>query len=339
MGLEPLFDRCPVLPVDASISIARYLRSIKQTLQQAQHSDHSGDLERAALLHIRVLQLICKTLPSHPEYGLEENKPVVAELHLIADSSLSQIEQLAPSVEEIWTAGSTKQTGKVVRRLKLNKVEISVSLIELFERVAAENTLNGLCTIGVLAGRLQSDDNASAPNSTNERNSSSSPALTVTALIIPSQTSDTISSEMRHETDLFNLLEVKGLSSLGWIHLYPGQTQLDLSASAARTQAGFQTTHAEAVAIVVVPKSNQGRYRVMTLTDPGGLNYVLACASRDCVPEETIVPHGLPGGGRPVSTPARHVVIRNDGIPSFKLYDLRSMGAERDSQLSAPGQG
>jgi len=91
------------------------------------------------------------------------------------------------------------------------------------------------------------------------------------------------------------------------------------------------------VAIVVAPRS-PGRFRAYTLTDPGGLNYVLACASRDSVPGETVVPSGLSGAGRPVSAPAKHVEIRKDGMPSFKLYDLRPVGAERDAQSSASGK-
>lgn len=318
MGLEHLFDRCPVLPVDASISLARYLHSARQTIMQAASSERSGDLERAALLQIRVLQLICKTVVAHPEYQLPENGPLVTQFRHVADSAFADVERLSDALESRAGPKSSESRSASARRPRTRKVEVSSNLIDVFERIAGDNSANGLETIGILAGPL---DGSVAP-------------LQVTALIIPSQSCTQHGSEMRYENDVFSLQELKGLASMGWIQMRPQDSRLTLSPSAARTHAGFQIMMPEAVVIVVAP-GDPSRYRAYALTDPGGLGYVLGCASRETPLLEKVVPPGLSGAGRAVSAPAKHVIVRLDGIPAMKLYDLRSLGAARDAQGGA----
>lgn len=131
MSLEHLFSRSPVLPVDAAISLPRYLRTIRQTSSQAQTLAQT-DPSRAALLHIRVLQLICKTLPQHPDYALPESKPVLASLRAIAHETFAHLETHA-AVEDAPPVS----------------VRMAAGVLDLFRRVVDDET-----NVGLLAGRV-----------------------------------------------------------------------------------------------------------------------------------------------------------------------------------------
>lgn len=97
--LEHLFSKCPVLPVDGSVSLAKYASTVSATVADASAFEISGDRERAALLFIRCMQLICKTIPSHPEYSVAENKSIVRDLARQADLCLARLEVYAAALE------------------------------------------------------------------------------------------------------------------------------------------------------------------------------------------------------------------------------------------------
>lgn len=96
--LQHLFSKCPVLPVDGSVSLAKYASSVNATVADAAEFETSGDRERAALLYIRCMQLVCKTIPSHPEYAVTENKPIVRDLGRQADQCLTRLEAYAATL-------------------------------------------------------------------------------------------------------------------------------------------------------------------------------------------------------------------------------------------------
>lgn len=328
MALEKLFDKCPVLPVDASISVARYLRSIRQTLRQAVESESEDDIERTALLQIRALQLICKTLPSHPEYELAENRSVVKELRGIAHTSFLNIERLASLLGEDNGGHHKSYAGPAARRrVRAHHVEISASVVNLFETIAAENTSKGLNTIGIVAGRLESQQNTES-GSRKQRDDAPG-TWRITALVIPSQTALSDRNNIRYEADVTDLLGKKGFVHMGFIQMCPNQSRLALSPISARTLARYQKRQPDAVGIVIAPQDPL-RVEAFSVTEEHGLNYVLGCAERELTPADEVIPRGEPGEGRPIWSPVKNLEIRKDGEPLFKLYDLRPLAVARD---------
>lgn len=313
MTIEKLFGKCPVLPVDSNISLAKYLRNIKQAVDQSNECEQVGDIDRAALLQIRVLQLICKTLPSHPEYQLDENHPVVKELSELAHTGFENIERLAKLLSENLETSAHEAR----RRLQLRPVEMSLGLAELFERIAAENTARGLQTIGLLAGK---------PFHGKERTRG-----TITALVIPSQTSLSHSCDIRYETDVTQLLRVKDLAQLGFIQMCPNLTRLSVSPAAVKMLAPLQQSIPEAVSIIVAPQDPK-RLSAFALSDPEGLKFALECISSQRLLASEEIPQGQEGEGGPVYHVAKHFKIRHDADITFKLYDLRPLAAARDEQ-------
>ncbi|PXF40347.1 AMSH-like ubiquitin thioesterase 1 [Gracilariopsis chorda] len=263
MPLEDLFDRSPVLPPDPNISLARYLHTIRQNYQAA---ITQPDAQRSALLHIRLLQLICKTLPTHPEYSLPENKPLLKELRSIAHKSFEALEVF----------------DEPVHHREPSRVDMSASLLDLFERIASDSTTRGHSTIGLLGGRML-------------------PQPHVAALVMPSQTCGTICSSLRYENDVSQLMEVKDLLCFGLIHISPTQPEMGLPVELESYLSHYSNSVPEAFAIVIVPASEK-RVRFYSCGNDGKVGV------------------------------AHHVDVRNDGVPSFKLYDLRPLAIARDEQ-------
>lgn len=328
MSLERLFDKCPVLPVDASISVARYLRSIRQTVRQSNESESEGDLERTALLQIRVLQLICKTLPAHPEYELAENRSVVKELRGIAHTSFANVERLATLLGDDEKVDHKSLRG-ARRRVRARHVEISVGLLELFESIAAENTAKSLNTLGILAGRVEAQQNGES-SSRSERDDSSG-IVRITALVIPAQTALPDRTSLRYEADVTDLLGKKSLVQMGFVQLCPNQSRLALGSASASILARYQKKQPDAIGIVIAPRDPM-RIQAFSLMEDYGLNYVLGCTEREVTPADDMIPGGQPGEGRPIWSPVKDLDIRKDGEPMFKLYDLRSLASARDEQ-------
>lgn len=308
MTLQSLFDRSPVLPVDAAISLARYLHTARQTQLQAVGTEQAGDVTRAALLHIRVLQLTCKTLPSHPDYALSENTSVLRELRAVANVSFRDIERLAARLK------NSARPGRALARPGRRGLVLSNSLIELFQRMSTNAAAVGDTMLGLLAKRT----NVSSPTDLDE----------VTSLVIPSQTHGQIWSFVRYDQDVAHLLEIKNLSLVGLISVLPRARRATLPLQAAIPLAAIQTHYSNAVAITIAPRDQYTRLTIETLSD-NAVSYVTNVDSE--TPDDTI-PEGFEGEGTPVVVPARHVE-RRDGTPTFKLYDLRPLAITRDSPL------
>ncbi|KAI0560428.1 hypothetical protein FGB62_112g017 [Gracilaria domingensis] len=219
MPLDKLFDRSPVLPPDPNISLARYLHTIRHNHQAAVSQP---DPQRAALLHIRLLQLICKTLPAHPEYSLPENVALLKQLRAFAHESFEALESFDQPAPHRSPA----------------RVELSVSLLELFERIASEHTARAHCMLALLGGRLK-------------------PQPHVAALIIPSQTFATSHSSVRYETDVSQLLEVKKLHCFGFVHLCPSQKDARLLPELEPPLLRYCNSAPEAFALVIAPSSER----------------------------------------------------------------------------------
>lgn len=310
MALQSLFDRSPVLPVDAAISLARYLHTARQTQLQAVGTEQAGDITRAALLHIRVLQLTCKTLPSHPDYALAENASVLRELRAVTNISFRDIERLAARLKN-----STRPSRPVIRRVRRALI-LSASLIDLFQRMSTNAASVGDAMLGLLAKRS---------------NVSSADVDEVTSLIIPSQTHGQHWSFVRYDQDVAHLLEIKNLSLVGLIAVLPRARRATLPLQATIPLAAIQAHYPNAVAVTIAPRDQYTRLSIETLSD-NGVSYV---TNVDSETPDDVIPKGFEGEGSPVVVPARHVERRDDGTPIFKLYDLRPLAASRDGPSNA----
>lgn len=325
MTLERLFGRCPPIPVDETIALHRYVSNIRNIVRQVKEAEDANDLETAAILQIRILLLICKTLPCHPDYGLEESRPEVKELQGIAHTGFANVERLSDALSDSQVSAS-----KVVEPTSPNEsaamprqVQFSVALLELFERIARENTAKSLNTVGLLATRV-TDRTSSEPDATVDRVENGS---RVVALIIPSQTCLSERSDIRYEADISQLLKVKDLISLGFLEMCPNQNRNSLSPASARLLAQLQRVRSEAVGVVIAPQ-DASRIRSYSFTD-AGLTYALSCVAQQR-PVEEVIPNGRNGEGMASWSVAEHVDIRGDSEPHFKLYDLRPLAVARD---------
>lgn len=99
-AMQKIFDQCPIMPLDASLSLARYCCALKQTLAQAEQFSLAGDLDRSILLLVRCVQMANRTLPAHPEYSLPQSEPWVRELRQISGRCLHNLETLKPRIAE-----------------------------------------------------------------------------------------------------------------------------------------------------------------------------------------------------------------------------------------------
>lgn len=347
MPLQSLFDRSPVLPVDVTISLARYLHSIRATHKQALSSEHKGDLTRAALLQIRVLQLVCKTLPAHPDYALAENAPVLRELRAIAHTGFRDIDRLAialdatppPSTNAVLPPPASTPISEPPLaqpspsdpsslpvhvpapppRPPRHPIALSGALVDLFERIATDATRRSVSTVGVLAGRVVDDDDDRQKSDGEEE---------VAALIIPSQTNDTVWSVLRYEQDVAQLLTIKKLRTMGLVAITPRAGRPGLPDNAARRAlAGIQQTFENGFALVIVRTGGSERYTRM------GAVRLSESGMRRAVEEGEGEGDELDEDNDEVIE-ASDVEVREDGSPAFKLYDLRPLAVARDEQVN-----
>lgn len=347
MALQALFNRSPVLPVDATISLARYLNTIRQTHKHAITSKQNGDFSRATLLHVRVLQLVCKTLPSHPDYTLPENAAVVRELRAVSHISFREVERLATLLTSSAatsttataptsaatsatpvadTAAASPSAATTPRKLsrgvrRTRKLVVSTGLFDLFERIAGERTAVGEATIGLLTARL---DAVTADAEHDD----------IVALIIPPQAHGPQWSGMRYERDVTHLLEIKELVIVGLISLQPRVRRNTLPLQAAKALSIIQSHFSNATAIVVAPRDSTCHCAFFTLSDKA-MAYV---SSVDGEIQQDIIPQGLDGAGEPIITQAHHVEDRDDATPTFKLYDLRPLEKTREEHGRENGE-
>lgn len=251
-----------MLPVDPSLSIAKYSNIVGTTFADATAFEGRGDPEsgeRAALLYIRILQIVCKTIPSHPEYSIPENEAIVASLSRRADSCFARLESYAASLskarsapapsaplirppEEIIRSSSSASppSGSVTVRkqgvhpasleLRLRSLHIPSDLVELLERIASDTLSRGLEFVGALAGRevqplgqqgRQQTQDPGAPDVSSDVGRDA--ILHATALVIPAQKAMDGNKEtvVNYLDDLASLLAAKSLLHLGWIRVRP----------------------------------------------------------------------------------------------------------------------
>lgn len=294
-------------------------------MHQVKDLEEADDLESAAVLQIRILQLLCKTLPSHPEYRLPENEQTLKEIGGIARVAFSNIERLADAIND--TSASLADNGGVVpsadRPINRRQLQVSAGLLELFERIAADNSAKQVTTVGILAGRYD-DRDLSDPSATQD---SQSDLQRISALIIPSQTSLPDRADIRYASDVSQLLKVKGLLRFGFIEMCPNQERNKLHSHSVSMLAELQNEKPEAATIVVTPK-DASKICSFSLS-PHGLAYVLACSAKEQWADD-VIPGGWRGEGGAPWEVANHVDIRNSNEPPFKLYDLRPLALARD---------
>lgn len=199
--LYHLFPRCPVLPVDASVSLTQYTRTITSTLADAAALEREGTSdarERAALLHIRVLQLVCKTLPAHPEAALPEAAPLLAALARRAEPAFARLEAYAGLLAKAGKGGDGGGSRELppppaMGELGLREVVVAEALVGLFER--------GSERLAAVAGRVEEG------------------VVVATAVVVVSQRVVDGEVELLYPGDVVSLLAAKGLLHVGWLRL------------------------------------------------------------------------------------------------------------------------
>lgn len=305
-------------------------------MRQVKDLEDAKDLESAAVLQIRILQLICKELPSHPEYNLPENKQALKEVRGIAHVAFATIERLSDALNDVSperpdTGGALPPSERPIKRRQL---QVSLGLLQLFERIAADNSAKQVNTVGILAGRDEERDISESGSQQDRQNTSSK----VTALVIPSQTSLADRADIRYASDVSQLLGVKGLLRLGFIEMCPNQSSTTLHSHSVKMLAELQREKPEAATIVIAP--NDATRICSYSMSPRGLAYALACTAKEQFAED-VIPAGWSGEGGATWEVAKHLDIRNGSEPTFKLYDLRPLAVARDeherSTKSGPG--
>ncbi|OSX76768.1 hypothetical protein BU14_0176s0010 [Porphyra umbilicalis] len=241
--------------------------------------------------------------------------------------------------------------------LPLRPLHVNASLLRTFERMVGSATARGVRSVGVVA--------AAAAEVEAEGGDA---ALRVTALVVPAQTGTAESCSMVDVHDVYALHAAKGLVAVGWVHAIPPPPSPPtarggdaapsspalaapppdaLSGEAAHTQAAFQVALPEAAAVLLWPGrggkppggggGGGGRPRappratVLRLAGGAGVAAVQACTERG--PHEH--PPLLDDGVTPLAVPADHVVIHDDSLPPFKIYDLRPLSAARGAAAAA----
>ena len=114
--------------------------------------------------------------------------------------------------------------------------------------------------------------------------------LVLTHLIVPQQVGGADNCEMRGEDELLEFCLSEGLMTLGWIHTHPSQDCF-LSSLDQHTHCGYQSTMAEAVAVVVAPTDARAPFAVFRLTDGdssggSGLELIQRCEARGFHPHD-----------------------------------------------------
>ncbi|KAL7417156.1 hypothetical protein BDY24DRAFT_376863 [Mrakia frigida] len=96
--------------------------------------------------------------------------------------------------------------------------------------------------------------------------------------------------ETLEEEKVFEFQDKRGLLTLGWIHTHPTQSCF-MSSLDLHTHSAYQCMLPEAIAVVCAPLATPA-LGIFRLTDPPGLNLIMACRRR-----ETFHPHPDVDGG------------------------------------------
>jgi hypothetical protein len=381
--------------------MAKYASLVRSTVADAGVYEKAGDTERATLLYMRCMLLVCKTITAHPEYAVQENKAIRRDLAGLAGNCLQKLEMLAapqpgnlnaagdnedivpqsaalkepPSQSEMipmssihTESDSSVSLGRLIlKRPRVRALVVSERLVSLFERIAAANGASGTETIGVLAGRLSTDEDTGAVKTiesitqhlaADSNDDAKESPIEVSALVIPSQrpaTGNRSEAEVLHETDIANLLTAKGLVQLGWILRRPeNDFPLVLDSLAAHRQLRVQSHVPSAATLLAVP----GRAIPLTLSDPLGMEVVAACAvstphEHDGLSDITAQHHvdrtGEAGSSKSDATLAdgtrRRLVVQAEHVKmcqdpdavQFKLYDVRPLGTRHGEDNATSG--
>ncbi|KAJ8905361.1 hypothetical protein NDN08_001868 [Rhodosorus marinus] len=305
--MQRLFDRCPTIPVDSSLSLARYCMTLKQTLLQAEQYMSAGDAERSALLHIRCVQVANRTLPAHPEYSLPQNEQWLKELRRITGKCLISLEHLKGQIEVSPKIDSMDVSVAKQSRVSQNRpLEIEEGVLQVLERMSSETTQSGAQSIGLLAGKL-------------EEIGQDASKLRVAALVVPHQRGSKDNCEMLDEMNILGLQEAKGLFVLGWLVVNVDGSK-EPSPTELRSHAGFQAMMPECVVGIVDP-NEPTQCKFFGLTELG-LSFILRYSDR--IGETNMsshIPDGYPGAGSPLYKEAQHVqkIQARETTPSFKV--------------------
>lgn len=77
LHMQKLFERVEFVPVNPYISLRRYLYTLQQAYVHARQYQREGNLEREALLLLRIATLVQKTIAKHPDYSKAQNANIV----------------------------------------------------------------------------------------------------------------------------------------------------------------------------------------------------------------------------------------------------------------------
>ncbi|KAF9237134.1 hypothetical protein BU15DRAFT_76242 [Melanogaster broomeanus] len=174
---------------------------------------------------------------------------------------------------------------------ELKSVSLPRDCLPRFLSIAALNTSRNRETCGLLLGRDQKGK------------------FVVTTLLIPKQHSTSDTCTMDEEELVMQFTEERSLITLGWIHTHPSQSCF-MSSVDLHTHSGFQRMLPESFAVVCAPKSTPN-FGIFRLTDPPGLETILACNAK-----EAFHPHP----DLPIYTDKGHVQMKDMAL---EIVDLR----------------
>ncbi|KAI5996039.1 hypothetical protein EDC04DRAFT_2612919 [Pisolithus marmoratus] len=147
------------------------------------------------------------------------------------------------------------------RAPELKTVLLPRDCLPRFLSIAALNTARNRETCGLLLGKDQNSK------------------YVVTVLLIPKQHSTSDTCTMDEEELVMQFTEERSLITLGWIHTHPSQSCF-MSSVDLHTHSGFQRMLPESFAVVCAPKSTPN-FGIFRLTDPPGLQTILACDAKE----------------------------------------------------------
>lgn len=157
--------------------------------------------------------------------------------------------QAVPGTYPSFGPGRTKGSG-------FKRVIVFEGVLRSFMKVAERNNRMDIETCGLLCCRVEDD------------------ALVLDTCLVPHQKGSRDTCSTLNEEEQFDFLDKRQLILAGWIHTHPTQPCF-LSSVDLHTQFGYQCMLAEAIAIVVAPRSSPN-YGIFTLS-PDGISVLKNC--------------------------------------------------------------
>lgn len=356
--LSHLFPKCPVLPVDATVSLAQYTRTIQATLDSATvllRSATASSAERAALLHIRILQLVCKTLPAHPDHGLPETAAARAALAEKADICFARLEAYAASLSksaapppaqrpqlrapESVVGGRGRDDALPTAAPAAPAPQHSSAAAPQHSSAAAPRQWPGAspkrprCSVVVPAPLLALFERGSEPIAALGGVCHGEDVMHVTALVLPAQNgprNGVGEGDVLYPGDVFALLQAKKLVPMGWLRACEEGAAGDaVGEGGKRLQKAVEIVEGGAVTGIVERAIDGGGARLGWFVSEGSAGAEVRPAN------------GANGDGResrfaPVvgMRQVQYVTVKSEasGAPPFKFYDLRPMAAIHEAR-------